>query len=82
MAFFTLSAGATVHVRLERRVGRRWRAVRRSIALAGHSGANALRIPARLLRGLPPGRYRATCVATDAGGHTSAARRVTFTIRR
>jgi virginiamycin B lyase len=49
----------------------------RSLRRHGHKGANAVSLSTR---GLIAGRYRATLTATDAGGATSRAARVSFTV--
>jgi hypothetical protein len=47
------------------------------------AGAQSLRFNGRVVGGaLPPARYRATVVATDAARNASAPRRVTFTVLR
>ncbi len=63
---YTLSEAATVQVTVERRAGRRWKALR-SVRLTGKAGANAARL-AKLPR---RGTFRLVLVATDAAGNVS-----------
>jgi hypothetical protein len=79
---FTLSAAATVNVALERRSGRRWRAVKGSVSLNLPAGANTLRFTGRW-RGkrLARGRYRLVLAPSGPSGAGQVVR-VAFRIRR
>jgi uncharacterized protein YkwD len=80
---FTLSAPATVSLRVQRRSGRTYRTLLGSITAAGRAGSNRVTFRARLRgRALAAGRYRLRAVATDADGHASAARRASFRVVR
>jgi Calx-beta domain len=76
------SERARVTIRLQRRVGRRWRTRRGAVVRSGRAGANRLRLVRRWKgRRLPAGRYRLVFVAVDRQGARSAVRRVVFRIR-
>jgi PKD repeat protein len=77
---FTLSEAATVGLRFERKVGKRFRPVPGAITVRAKAGANRLRFAGRLSRrrALAPGRYRARLVATDAAGNRSTRVSVKF----
>lgn len=64
---FGLSEAAKVRVTVQRRSGRRWKALR-TTTLAGRAGANRSRL-AKLPR---RGTFRVVLVATDAAGNASA----------
>jgi hypothetical protein len=79
---FDLSEAAAVTVAIQRRKGKRWRAVG-SLTRPGQAGRNRIRFGGRLRgRALRPGRYRAVLRATDAAGNRSAAARVRFRVVR
>jgi virginiamycin B lyase len=77
---FTLSEDARVTIRFERRVGRRWRRVRRVMRFQSTAGAHRLRFRGRfdLRHPLRPGRYRMTLTARDAAGNVSTPDRTRF----
>jgi plastocyanin len=64
---FTVSEGAEVVGRIERRVRGRWRS-RRDFDAYATRGRNRTRLP---LRGLAPGRYRVRLIAYDYAGNRS-----------
>jgi hypothetical protein len=66
---FSLSEAATVRVQVQRRSGRRFRAVGAAKRLAGVAGANRT-----TLRRLAAGRYRVVVTAIDAAGNRSVKR--------
>lgn len=66
---FSLSETASVVARVQRRVGRKFRAASAAKRLSGKAGRNAVK-----LAKLRPGRYRATVVAVDAAGNRSVKR--------
>jgi hypothetical protein len=77
-----LSEAAAVRIGFERRRGH-WHAVRGSLALRAAAGRGSKRFRGRLrAKALPPGRYRATLVATDERGQPSAPLRVAFRVVR
>jgi hypothetical protein len=79
---FDLSEAATVKVAVQRRKGKRWRAVG-TLTRAGQAGRNRIRFGGRLRgRALRPRRYRAVLRATDAAGNRSQAARVRFRVVR
>lgn len=71
---FRLSEPASVLIDLERGED-----LVRTIRRGGRGGANSVRISTR---GLRPGRYRVTLVATDSQGNQSRLARRRFTVRR
>jgi hypothetical protein len=71
---FSLSEPAAVTMRVQRRAGRRLRAVGRARRAAGRAGANRVALPR-----LKPGRYRVAVVATDAAGNR-AVKRLAFRV--
>ena len=77
---WTLSEDATVTIRFERRVGRRFRRVRRVMRFRSSAGSLSLRFRGRfdLKHPLRPGRYRMTFSARDAAGNVSVPRRTRF----
>ena len=77
---FTLSEGATVTIRFDRRVRGRWRKVRRKMTFQSTAGAHKLRFRGRfdLKHPLKPGRYRMTLTAKDAAGNVSSPDRARF----
>lgn len=77
---FTLSEDATVTIRFARRVGGRWRRVRRVMRFQSAAGAHRLRFRGRfdLKHPLTPGRYRMTLTARDGAGNVSAPDRARF----
>jgi hypothetical protein len=72
---FTLAAGAQVRIMITREHGEE---SLRSLSARGKAGANSVRFGGG---GLPPGRYRATLVASAGGSH-SAPVSLTFVIQR
>jgi hypothetical protein len=78
---FRLSERAKVTIRLERRVGRRYRKVKILTRRGLRGGANTLRFSGRIKRkALPPGRYHAKLRAVDRAGNRSRPRITTFVI--
>ena len=77
---FTLSEDARVTIRFARRVGARWRRVRRVMRFRATSGSNRLRFRGRfdLRHPLRPGLYRMTLTARDAAGNVSTPDRARF----
>jgi virginiamycin B lyase len=77
---FTLSEDARVTIRFARRVGARWRRVRRVMRFQATSGSNRLRFRGRfdLRHPLRPGLYRMTLTARDAAGNVSTPDRARF----
>jgi virginiamycin B lyase len=77
---FTLSEDATVTIRFDRRVGGRWRRVRRKMTFQSTAGSPRLRFKGRFDRRHPlrPGRYRMTLTARDAAGNVSLPDRARF----
>jgi virginiamycin B lyase len=79
---FTLSEDARVTIRFDRRVGRRWRRVRRKMTFQSTAGSHRLRFRFRgrfdLRHPLRPGRYRMTLTARDAAGNVSTPDRARF----
>jgi virginiamycin B lyase len=71
---WTLSEDATVTIRFARRVGRRFRRVRRVMRFQSSAGSLSLRFRGRfdLKHPLRPGRYRMTMTARDAAGNVSS----------
>lgn len=80
---FTLSEDARVTIVFERRVGRRWRRVRRTMRFQASSGAHRIRFRGRfdLKHPLKPGRYRMTLTARDSAGNVSTPDRTGFRLR-
>ena len=77
---FSLSAPATVVLRIERSRAGRHRIVKGGrLTVAGAAGANRVHLKARSLK---PGRYRVQVVATDAAGSATRALRTTFSVTR
>jgi hypothetical protein len=74
------SEDATVTLRFERKVGRRFRRVKRRMRFQSSAGAHRLRFRGRidLMHPLRPGRYRMTLTARDAAGNVSAPDRTAF----
>ncbi len=70
---FHLSERATVNLRLQRRVGRRWRTLPGSVRRQARAGANTIRVRDRLVgvRRLRPGTHRVVLNARDAAGNRS-----------
>jgi hypothetical protein len=69
---FRLTGAALVRLSVERKAGRRWRAVRGSQSVAGRIGANAVRFTGRIgRRALTAGRYRLVAAAGGAPLRTS-----------
>jgi streptogramin lyase len=81
---WTLSEDATVTIRFARRVGRRFRRVRRVMRFQSSAGALSLRFRGRfdLKHPLRPGRYRMTMTARDAAGNVSSPDRLSFRLLR
>ncbi|HEY1286016.1 MAG TPA: hypothetical protein VGF04_08000 [Solirubrobacterales bacterium] len=85
---YTLSEPARVKIAIERRAPKRRKGGRRfakATTLTSRKGAGrqSTSFSGRVRgRGLKPGRYRATIVATDGAGQTSAPRRINFRILR
>jgi hypothetical protein len=77
---WTLSEDATVTLRFDRRVGKRWRRVRRKMTFQSTAGSHKLRFRGRfdLKHPLRPGRYRMTLTAKDAAGNVSSPDRTRF----
>jgi streptogramin lyase len=77
---WTLSEDATVTIRFARRVGRRFRRVRRVMRFQSSAGALSLRFRGRfdLKHPLKPGRYRMTMTARDTAGNVSSPDTVRF----
>ena len=77
---FTLSEGATVTIRFDRRVRGRWRRVRRKMTFQSTAGAHRLRFRGRfdLKHPLKPGSYRMTLTAKDPAGNVSSPDRTRF----
>src|SRR5581483_2908891 len=67
---YKLSEPAAVKLRVQRKVGGRWKTLRGSLSQAGHAGLNKLRFGRRLARA----SYRLSAVATDAAGNRSRQR--------
>jgi hypothetical protein len=76
-ATFRLSEAATLSFRVERRAGKRWRALGRPSSRKAPAGRATIRLP----RNLPVGRYRLVITARDAAGNRSTAVRLTFRVR-
>jgi hypothetical protein len=74
---FVLSAPATIKITLERRIAKRWIAVRR-LSVHKRAGSSSLTIHTAHGRTLPAGRYRARLRAVDAAGAASAPQSVRF----
>jgi Ca2+-binding RTX toxin-like protein len=74
---YKLSEPAAVKISVQRKAGRKWKAVR-SLSQAGRAGLDVLSMKRRLVRG----RYRITAVATDAAGNRSKPRAVSFRVTR
>jgi hypothetical protein len=80
---FRLSERATVTLRLQRRVGRRYRTTRGQLRRAGRAGVNTVRFSGRLGgRRLRPGAYRLVVTARDAAGNQAPAKRLVVRLRR
>jgi PKD domain len=78
---FRLSERAKVTIRIDRRVGRRYRKVKTLTRRRRPAGANRVPFSGRLKsKPLAAGRYRATLRAADRAGNRSRARRITFVI--
>ena len=77
---FRLSEDGRVTIRFERRVGRRWRRIRRTMTFQATAGPHRLRFRGRfdLKHPLRPGRYRMTLTAKDAAGNVSTPDRTRF----
>jgi virginiamycin B lyase len=77
---WTQSEDARVTLRFERRVGRRFRRVKRRMTFQSSAGAHRLRFRGRidLKHPLRPGRYRMTLRARDAAGNVSLPDRTRF----
>ena len=80
---YTLSAPASVTVRVQRTRGGRYRTISGRLTQRGVAGANSLRFSGRL-RGsaLRPGRYRLLAVAKAESGTSTRTLRATFSIVR
>jgi len=77
---YRVSEAATVRFKIERKKGKRFKKLG-SRPQAAKAGANKLKWNGKLKgKPLPPGRYRATVVATDKEGGRSAAKTVGFRI--
>ena len=76
---FRLSERANLELQL-RRIGTR--RPQRERYTSRRAGARRWRLPARYLRTLPDGRYRATIYATDPAGQTTRSRRASIVVRR
>ena len=80
---YTLSAPATVTLRIQRSSGRRYRTMSRRLTRRGIAGANSLRFTGRLGGSvLRPGRYRLLAVAEDADGESTRVARASFVVVR
>jgi hypothetical protein len=78
---FTLSERAVVTFRVQRKVGKRWRAVAGLFRRSAHAGRNSLHFRGRIGgHRLGRGRFRLVVVAKDRGGKHSLVRRVGFRI--
>jgi hypothetical protein len=78
---FRLSERAKVTIRIDRKVGRRYRKVKILTRRGLRGGANTVRFSGRIKRkALAPGRYRATLRAVDGAGNRSRPRKTTFVI--
>jgi Calx-beta domain len=76
------SERAVVRIRLQRRIGGRWRTRRGIVIRSGRAGANRMLLRRRWKgRRLPTGRYRLVFQATDRLGARSVVRRIVFRIR-
>jgi hypothetical protein len=77
---YTVSEVATVRFKIERKQGKRFKK-RGSRSQAAKAGKNKLKWNGKLKgKPLPPGRYRATVIATSKKGARSAPKRVGFRI--
>lgn len=80
---FHLSEPATVRMRLQRHVGRRYLSVAGSVRRQGRAGLNTLRVRGRFAaRRLRPGRYRVVLEARDAAGNRAPLARRPVRLRR
>jgi PKD domain len=80
---FRLSESARVRIAIQRRKGRRFRRVGRTLARRAKQGANRVKFTGRIGRkALKPGRYRARLTATDPAGNRSKTRTLRFRIVR
>ena len=78
---FRLSERAKVTIRLERRVGRRYRKVKTLTRRGLRGGANTVRFSGRIKRkALPSGAYRAKLRAVDRAGNRSRPKKTAFVI--
>jgi hypothetical protein len=77
---WTQSEDATVTLRFERKVGRRFRRVKRRMSFQSTAGTHSLRFRGRfdLKHPLKPGRYRMTLTARDTAGNVSTPDRTRF----
>jgi virginiamycin B lyase len=77
---WTQSEDGRVTIRFDRRVGGRWRRVRRKMTFQSTAGSHRLRFRGRfdLKHPLRPGRYRMTLTAKDAAGNVSTPDRARF----
>lgn len=77
---YVVSEAGTVRFKIERKAGKRFKKMG-SRSKASKKGKNKLKWNGKLKgKPLPPGRYRATAVATDKAGARSAPKRVAFRI--
>jgi hypothetical protein len=81
---FVLTEPASVTIRFERRVGKRYARVSGSIRQRAGAGSSRISFSGRLSRrvSLRPGGYRATLTATDAAGNVSRTVSARFTVVR
>jgi hypothetical protein len=81
---FTVSENATLVLRFDRRVGKKWKRVAGTVRVKVNKGARGLRFVGAIgkVTRLRPSRYRLVAVATDAAGNRSKARRASFTLRK
>jgi hypothetical protein len=79
---FRLSERAKVTIRIDRKVGRRYRKMKVLTRRGLRGGANTVRFSGRIKRkALAAGPYRATLRAVDRAGNRSRPRKTTFVIR-
>lgn len=78
-ARFATTEASTVTVSLTRKSGKRWAAVKGSLAVVSSGGPTKLALPKKLGgKTLRRGTYRLTALARDAAGNTGTAQEVTF----